>query len=118
LQTDVVDDFSDFARRAEPRLRQALCSRFGVETGREAATEAMAVAWVHGSRISTYDNPVGYRFGVEFSGCRRSGGCCRASSSRCLGPVSQSRLTMSHVARSTAAPQTGQREPFPLVRAF
>ena len=23
--------------------------------------EAMAVAWVHGSRISTYDNPVGYR---------------------------------------------------------
>ena len=33
LQTKVVDVFSEFARTAEPRLRQALCSRFGVESG-------------------------------------------------------------------------------------
>lgn len=64
LQSKVVEDFSEFARTAEPRLRQALCSRFGVEAGREATAEAMAVAWEHWSRIRTYDNPVGYLFGV------------------------------------------------------
>jgi DNA-directed RNA polymerase specialized sigma24 family protein len=63
-QSRVVEDFSEFARTAEPRLRQALCSRFGVEEGREATAEAMAVAWEHWSRIRTYANPVGYLFGV------------------------------------------------------
>jgi DNA-directed RNA polymerase specialized sigma24 family protein len=63
-QGKVVEDFSEFARSAEPRLRQALCSRFGVEAGREATAEAMAVAWEHWSLIRTYDNPVGYLFGV------------------------------------------------------
>ena len=72
LQTEVVDDFSEFARTAEPRLRQALCSRFGVETGREATAEAMAVAWEHWSRIRTYDNPVGYLYGVGRNKARGS----------------------------------------------
>ncbi len=63
-QSRVVEDFSEFARTAEPRLRQALCSRFGVEEGREATAEAMAVAWEHWSRIRTYANPVGYLFGI------------------------------------------------------
>ena len=72
LQTVVVDDFSEFARMAEPRLRQALCSRFGVETGREATAEAMAVAWEQWSRIRTYRNPVGYLFGVGRNKARGS----------------------------------------------
>lgn len=72
LQTDVVDDFNEFARTAEPRLRQALCSRYGVETGREATAEAMAVAWEHWSRIRTHDNPVGYLFGVGRNKARGS----------------------------------------------
>ena len=72
LPTKVVDDFSEFARTAEPRLRQALCSRFGVETGREATAEAMAVGWEHWSRIRTYDNPVGYLFGVGRNKARGS----------------------------------------------
>jgi len=71
-QSKVVEDFSEFARTAEPRLRQALCSRFGVETGREATAEAMAVAWEHWSRIRTFDNPVGYLFGVGRNKARDS----------------------------------------------
>jgi DNA-directed RNA polymerase specialized sigma24 family protein len=71
-QSQVVDDFSEFARIAEPRLRQALCSRFGVDAGREATAEAMAVAWEHWDRICTYENPVGYLFGVGRNKARGS----------------------------------------------
>jgi hypothetical protein len=68
LRSEVVEDFSEFARTAEPRLRQALCSRFGVETGREATAEAIAVAWEQWNRLRNYDNPVGYLFGVGHGG--------------------------------------------------
>lgn len=72
LQTKLVDDFSEFAQAAEPRLRQALCSRFGVEAGREATAEAMAIAWEHWNRIRAYDNPIGYLFGVGRNKARGS----------------------------------------------
>jgi DNA-directed RNA polymerase specialized sigma24 family protein len=58
------DDFTEFVKMAEPRLRVALCAAFGIETGREATAEALAFAWEHWDRVSQKDNPVGYLWGV------------------------------------------------------
>lgn len=59
-----IDDFTEFVKGAEPQLRVALCSAFGIEAGREATAEALAFAWEHWDRVSRKDNPVGYLWGV------------------------------------------------------
>ncbi len=46
-------------------------ARFGRVDGVEAASEAMAYAWEHWSRVSEMDNPVGYLYRVGRSKTRR-----------------------------------------------
>jgi hypothetical protein len=58
------DDFTEFARVAEPRLRVALRAAFGIESGREATAEVLAFAWEHWDRVRQKDNPVGYLWGL------------------------------------------------------
>jgi DNA-directed RNA polymerase specialized sigma24 family protein len=72
-QEEAVDlSFTDFARRAESRLRHALVARYGTETGRDAAAEALAYGWEHWDRVGTMNNPVGYLYRVGQSRARRS----------------------------------------------
>ena len=58
------DDFIEFVKMAEPRLRVALCSAFGIDAGREATAEVLAFAWEHWDRVRQKENPVGYLWGV------------------------------------------------------
>lgn len=60
----VTDDFTEFFKLAEPRLRIALCSTFGIDVGQEASSEALAFAWEHWDRVRQTDNPTGYLYGV------------------------------------------------------
>jgi len=73
LETDVEesDSFPAFHRGAEPRLRAALVARFGSQTGREAALEALVYGWEHWQRVRGMDNPIGYLYRVGVSRARR-----------------------------------------------
>lgn len=70
----VVDSFEDWARKAEPKLRNALTAAFGVQVGRDAAVDALSFAWEHWDRVSRKPNPVGYVFGVGRNRARRQVG--------------------------------------------
>lgn len=59
----VTDDFTEFFKTAEPRLRLALCSAFGIDVGQEASAEALAFAWEHWDRVRNASNPTGYLYG-------------------------------------------------------
>ncbi len=59
-----VDEFTEFVRLHEPRLRQALVAARGVQVGRDAACDALAYGWEHWDRVSVLDNPVGYLYRV------------------------------------------------------
>lgn len=65
------DDFEDFVRAHEPRLRRALVAAYGPEDGRDAAAGALAWAWEHWEKVRSMDNPVGYLFRVGQSSRRR-----------------------------------------------
>jgi RNA polymerase sigma factor (sigma-70 family) len=56
--------FEAFVIEAEPRLRRALVSAYGAESGREATAEALAWGWEHWDRLRAMENPVGYLFRV------------------------------------------------------
>ena len=58
------ETFTEFMQDAEPRLRQALVTRFGAERGREAAAEALAFGWERWSSVQVMSNPVGYLYTV------------------------------------------------------
>ena len=73
----VIDSFAEWARDAEPRLRSALTASFGVQAGREAATDALSFAWEHWDRVSQKQNPVGYVYGVGRNRARRQAGRSR-----------------------------------------
>lgn len=64
------DDFEQFVRDAEPRLRRALVATYGTDRGREATSEAMAYAWEHWTEVAAMANPVGYLFRVGQSRTR------------------------------------------------
>ncbi len=67
-----VDSFELFFRTAEPRLRQALVSRLGVQAGRDATLDALAYVWERWKRLSSTQNPTGYVYRVGLrSGSRR-----------------------------------------------
>ena len=68
----VVDDFTEFFRMAEPRLRIALSSAFGIDVGQEALSEALAFAWEHWDRIRMTANPIGYVYGIGRNKARGS----------------------------------------------
>ena len=55
----------------EARLRIALSAAHGLETGREAAAEALAYGWEHWDRIQTMENPAGYLYRVGQNQARR-----------------------------------------------
>jgi RNA polymerase sigma factor (sigma-70 family) len=63
-QRVVTDDFTEFVRLAEPRLRLALGAAYGFDLGQEASAEALAFAWENWDRVSNSANPIGYVFGV------------------------------------------------------
>ena len=68
----IADDFTEFFRMAEPRLRVALCSTFGIDVGQEVSAEALAFAWEHWDRICQTANPMGYLYAVGRNKARDS----------------------------------------------
>jgi RNA polymerase sigma factor (sigma-70 family) len=65
------ETFSSFVEEHEARLRHALTARFGSETGKEAAADALAYGWEHWGRVAPMDNPVGYLYSVGADRGRR-----------------------------------------------
>ncbi len=61
-----------FFDASERRLRHALTGAFGMETGRDAAAEALAWAWQNWERVQDMDNPVGYLYRVGRSAAIRA----------------------------------------------
>lgn len=58
------DEFALFFGASERRLRLALTGAFGIETGGDAAAEALAWGWQNWDRVRGMDNPVGYLYRV------------------------------------------------------
>ena len=55
-----VDAFTEWARDAEPHLREALTALFGVDDGLEMTSEALTLAWERWSEVAVMENPRGY----------------------------------------------------------
>ncbi len=76
FQRHVVSDetpsesFTEFVGEVEPRLKRALCVRFGIERGVEATADALAYGWEHWDRIRDMGNPAGYLYQVGRSRTR------------------------------------------------
>jgi RNA polymerase sigma factor (sigma-70 family) len=66
-----VERFDAFVRDEGLRLRRALIARYGVESGTEAAADALRYAWEHWDRLATMANPIGYLYRVGQSASRR-----------------------------------------------
>jgi RNA polymerase sigma-70 factor (ECF subfamily) len=58
------DEFTQFAGRAEPKLRRALVATWGPELGRDATIDALVYGWRHWARVRVMTNPVGYLYVV------------------------------------------------------
>lgn len=56
--------YTSFVEEVQDRLRHALVARFGLETGREAAADALCYGWEHWDRIRAMDNAAGYLYRV------------------------------------------------------
>ncbi len=78
-----VDEFAEFAREAERRLRPTLVAMYGPERGREATGDALLYAWRHWEKITGLDNPYGYLFRVGQRAAKRP----RRHDLPLLGPV-------------------------------
>jgi DNA-directed RNA polymerase specialized sigma24 family protein len=63
--------FTEWATEAEPRIRQSLTAAFGVQVGKDAAADALAVAWERWDRVSAMGNPIGYVYGIGRNKARR-----------------------------------------------
>ncbi|MEM8923717.1 MAG: sigma factor-like helix-turn-helix DNA-binding protein [Actinomycetota bacterium] len=57
-------DYRSFFEEAAPRLQSALVAGFGLEDGKDAASEALGWAWRNWERLSTVDNRIGYLYRV------------------------------------------------------
>lgn len=69
-----VRAFTRFARRAAPKLKQALIAHLGGDVGEEATAEALAWGWQHWDELSAMQNPAGYLYRVGMSrGMRQLG---------------------------------------------
>ncbi len=66
-----VDDFTEWAIDAEPKIRQSLTASFGVQVGRDATAEALGTAWERWERVAATPNPVGYVYGIGRNVARR-----------------------------------------------
>jgi DNA-directed RNA polymerase specialized sigma24 family protein len=69
-EVSVVEGFSAWYEKVEPRVRLALMAAYGLERGREAAAEALAWAWEHQDRLEKLTNPVAYLYRVGQSRTR------------------------------------------------
>jgi DNA-directed RNA polymerase specialized sigma24 family protein len=116
VEQRTLEDFSQFARMAEPPLRLALCSAFGVVTGREAAADALAYAWENWERVRIKDNPVGFLWGVGRNLAVRS----RRSRRPGLLPIPEGRLpeVEPHLPQALARLTEKQRTAVMLVYCF
>jgi DNA-directed RNA polymerase specialized sigma24 family protein len=65
-----LSGFEEFFEEVEPRLRRALVARFGPDTGREAAVDALVYGWRQWDRVGRMTNPVGYLYRVGVSNAR------------------------------------------------
>ena len=63
-------EFTEFVRRIEPRLQQAMVARVGPSAASDAVAEALIYAWQHWSRVQTMDNPAGYLYRTAVSRSR------------------------------------------------
>lgn len=68
----MVDSFSEFVERVEPRLRHALIPTLGLDMAHEATAEALAYGWEHWDRLRAMDNPAGYLYRVAVTAGRRT----------------------------------------------
>lgn len=64
-------DFAAFFAIAEPKLRNVLTAKFGLDQGREAVGDALSYAWEHWDVISTTANPTGYVYRAAARNARR-----------------------------------------------
>lgn len=62
--------FKKIVQFREP-LERALCARFGVDDGLDAASEAVAYGVEHWGRVGTMENPAGYLYRVGETAGRR-----------------------------------------------
>lgn len=67
----IVDSFTEWAIEAEPRLRRALTASFGPQVGKDAAADALALAWERWHLVGTKENPLGYVYGIGRNKARR-----------------------------------------------
>jgi len=63
--------FTEWATEAEPKVRQSLTAAFGVQVGRDAAAEALAMAWERWDQVSVMENSIGYVYGIGRNKARR-----------------------------------------------
>jgi RNA polymerase sigma-70 factor (ECF subfamily) len=64
-------EFAEFVREVEPRLRRALVGLCGAEDARDAVAEALGYGWEHWARVRAMENPAGYLYRVARSRSRR-----------------------------------------------
>ena len=67
----INSSFTEWATEAEPKIRQSLTAAFGVQVGKDAAAEALALAWERWDRVSVMGNPIGYVYGIGRNKARR-----------------------------------------------
>jgi len=66
-----INSFTEWATEAEPKIRQSLTAAFGVQVGKDAAADALALAWERWERVGAMDNPIGYVYGIGRNKARR-----------------------------------------------
>lgn len=67
----IDDEFEEFVRDAEPRLRRALLGSVGTDRVEDAVGEALAYGFEHWREIRTMQNPIGFLYRVGQSKARR-----------------------------------------------
>lgn len=64
------DEFTEFVRRVEPRLQQAMVARVGPGNAPDAVAEALVYAWQNWPRVQAMANPAGYLYRTAVSRSR------------------------------------------------
>ena len=67
----LIESFTEFYDRVQPKLERALVAALGTEVGVEAAADSLLYGWQHWDRVGGMDNPVGYLYRVGRSQARR-----------------------------------------------
>lgn len=70
-EATINTSFTEWATEAEPKIRQSLTAAFGVQVGKDAAADALALAWEQWNQVSVMENPIGYVYGIGRNKARR-----------------------------------------------